>query len=327
MKKFVLLVNAAILSIFIQACTDHSEPIPEPQSFSSETFVTGLKYPIGLAFDDKGNVWTTEAGSGKGNDGSVSMITPLGIKTTFVTGLESLMREGSIEGISHLVYRKGKLYFLHGSNGILYTADVSTFQSGNAAVKLSDIPSEDIGSYVETLGLTDPVNSNTYDFTFGPDDHLYIVDAGSNAIIKKDMVSGDLSLFARIPDVGPGVEAVPTGIVFDGSKFLVSNLTGFPFATDSAKIFQVNQKGEVGVYKSNFTTLTGITLSINNKPIVIQHGVFGKKGFEAKSGKVLDENGNTLFSGVSRPTDIIRAGDQTYYLLSYQDGTITKLTY
>jgi hypothetical protein len=329
MKKFNFLLPVLVLLLIVYSCTDHNmEPLPEPQSFSSEAFASGLKFPIGLAVDDQLNVWVTEAGTGNNNlDGTVYMITPAGVKTTVVTGLPSLIREGSIEGIGHLTYQDGKLYFLHGSNGMLYTADVSSFKPGDAALKLSDIPSQDLGSFVKSLKLTDPLNSNTYDLAFGPEGHLYIVDSGSNAVIKRDKVNGDLTLFARFPNPYTGVEAVPTGIVYDGNKLLVSTLTGFPFAADSAKIFQVDPAGVVKVYKSNFTTLTGITLSVNNKPIVIQHGTFGPKGFVDKSGKVLNENGKTLFADVTRPTDIVRAGDKTYYLLSYLDGTITRLTY
>ncbi|SKB50243.1 ScyD/ScyE family protein [Dyadobacter psychrophilus] len=326
-SKSIYSLSTLLIFLFVLACTDHDIFEPEPETLSSEIFVSGLKYPIGLAADDMGNLWVTEAGSGKGNDGSVSMITPSGVKTTLVTGLQSLMREGSIEGIAHLGYRAGKLYFLHGSNGILYSADVSSFKSGDSPVELADIDSADIGSYVESLGLTDPVNSNTYDFTFGPDDHMYIIDAGSNAVIKRDKVTGSLSLFAKLPNVAIGVEAVPTGIVYDGSKFLISTLTGFPFTPGAAKIFEVKTSGEVAVYKSNFTTLTGITLSGNQKPIVIQHGVFGAMGFAAKSGKVLNEDGKILLDSLSRPTDIIRGSGPIYYLLSYQDGTISKLTY
>ena len=327
MKKLVYSISTLLVFLFVLACTDHDIFEPEPESLSSETFVSGLKYPIGLAADDNENLWITEAGSGKGYDGSVSMITPSGVKTTFVTGLQSLMREGSIEGIAHLTYHAGKLYFLHGSNGILYTADVSSFKSGDSPVKLSDIDSVDIGSFVESLGLTTPINSNTYDFTFGPDGHMYIIDAGSNAVIKRNPTGGKMDLFAKIPNVADMVEAVPTGIVFDGSKFLISTLTGFPFTPENAKIFEVSTSGVVGVYKSKFTTLTGITLSANQKPIVIQHGVFGAMGFAAKSGKVLNEDGKILLDGLSRPTDIIRGNGQIYYVLSYQDGTISKLTY
>ena len=327
MKKLIYSLSTLLIFLFVLACTDHEIFEPEPETLSSEIFVSGLKYPIGLAADDKENLWVTEAGSGMGYDGSVSMISPSGVKTTFVTGLQSLMREGSIEGIAHVGYRAGKIYFLHGSNGILYSADVSSFKTGDSPVKLADIDSTDIGSFVESLGLTNPINSNTYDFTFGPDDHMYIIDAGSNAVIKRNILNDSLSLFAKLPNVATGVEAVPTGIVFDGTKFLISTLTGFPFTQGDAKIFQVKTSGEVDVYRSKFTTLTGITLSANQKPIVIQHGVFGAMGFGPKSGKVLNEDGKILLDSLSRPTDIIRGKGSVYYLLSYQDGTISKLAH
>ncbi|WP_221392159.1 ScyD/ScyE family protein [Dyadobacter sp. NIV53] len=328
MKNLVLSLKIILLALFIHGCTDHTEPVPEPQSFTSEPFVSGLKSPVGLTLDESGNIWVTEAGTGNNNDdASIAMITPAGIQTTFVAGLKSITNEGSTEGIGHLLCRGGTLYFLHGVNGSLYTADVSSFKPGDAAVKLSDIPSQDVGTYIRSLALTDPQNSNAYDLAFGPDDHLYLADAGSNAIIKRDKTTGDLALFAHIADLAPNTNAVPTGIVYDGSKFLVSTLTGFPFAPGNAKIFQVDQSGNVSVYKSDFTTLTAITLSANNKPIIVQHGIFGQMGFETKSGKVLDENGKTLLDNISRPTDIVRASDKTYYLLSYQDGTISKLSY
>ncbi|WP_159470161.1 ScyD/ScyE family protein [Dyadobacter sp. 3J3] len=331
MKKSYFLFPVLVFLFSVQSCTDHDiDPTPEPQSLSSETIFSELKSPIGIAVDDKGNIWVTEAGTGNNNtDGSVSMITPSGNKTTFVTGLLSVTNagEGSIEGISHLFYHDGKLYFLHGVNGTLYKADVSSFKSGDPAVNLADIPSEDVGTYIRSLALTSPLNSNAFDLTLGPEGHLYIVDAGSNAIIKKDKDTGKLSLFAHFPDAATKVDAVPTGIVYDGSKLLVSSLTGFPFTPSSAKIFEVDKDGTVNVYKDKFTTLTGITLSANGKPIVIQHGVFGAMGFGAKSGKVLDENGNILLDNVSRPTGIVRAGDRLFYLLSYTDGTISKLTY
>ncbi|MCF2443333.1 ScyD/ScyE family protein [Dyadobacter sp. CY345] len=326
MKTIFFLLFVLVLSV--PSCIDHMEPIPEAKSFSSSTIVSGLKAPVGIAVDDKGNLWVTEAGTGNNNDdASLSMITPSGTKTTYVAGLKSVTNQGSIEGISHLLYREGKLYFLHGLNGTLYTADVSSFKTGDAAVKLVDIPSEDVGNYVRSLALTNPLNSNAYDLTFGPDGHLFIVDAGSNAMIKRDKATGKLSLFAHFPDVAPGVDAVPTGIVYDGSRFLLSSLTGFPFTPGSAKIFQVDNDGIVSIHKDKFTTLTGIALSVNGKPIVIQHGIFGAMGFGAKSGKVLDGEGNTLLDNISRPTGIVRAGDRVFYLLSYLDGTISKLTY
>lgn len=216
----------------------------------------------------------------------------------FVAGLKSVINQGSIEGISKLLYRDGKLFFLHGFSGKLYIADVSSFKSGDVPVDLASIPSHDTGDFVRKQAYTNPLNSNAFELAFGPDNNLYIADAGGNAIIERDQTNGDLREFALIPKTAEGKDAVPTGIVYDGNKFLVSTLTGFPFTPGVAKILQITTSGVVSEYnKTNFTTLSGITLSVNNKPIVIQHGTFGM-GFTAGTGKVLDENGNTLLDGL-----------------------------
>ncbi|MBF9254830.1 ScyD/ScyE family protein [Pontibacter sp. 172403-2] len=158
-----------------------------------------------------------------------------------------------------------------------------------------------------------------------------MVDAGANAIIKHDKNSKALSLFARFPNVGPATEAVPTGIVYDGNRFLVSTLTGFPFASGAAKIFQVSQEGNVSEYKSGFTTLTDIVLTPNNKLFVTESVEFSlttiPPGFNPKSSRVANEDGTYLIEGLSLPTDIERSGSKTYYVLSYGLGTVQKLTY
>ncbi|HEV7378302.1 MAG TPA: ScyD/ScyE family protein [Dyadobacter sp.] len=323
MKKLISTIVIASFTLLFIGCVDHQVPTTAPTKLSQVPFLAGLASPIGFALDDNENLWVAEAGTGA-DDASVSMFTPTGKKTTFLANLPSVFANGSIEGISHLLYRAGKLYILHGVSGMLYTADVSGFKTGDPAVKWSSLQVQDIGTYVKSLALTNPLNSNAYDLVHGGDDDLYIVDAGANAIIKRNKNTGELTKFAVFPKTMKGAEAVPTGIVYDGSSFIVTTLTGFPFAAGDAKIYKVDGLGHVSEYKTGFTTLTGLTLSADKKPVVIQYGVFGM-GFTPNTGKVLDENGNVLFDKVNMPTDITRGSDNTYYLLSYKDGTVTRL--
>ena len=46
------------------------------------TFASGLSYPSGLAFDNAGNLFVADAGSG-----AVYKFTPAGVRTTFASGL------------------------------------------------------------------------------------------------------------------------------------------------------------------------------------------------------------------------------------------------
>ncbi|WP_353720706.1 ScyD/ScyE family protein [Dyadobacter sp. 676] len=335
MKKYFLSFLAfAVLAAtaLMVACTDHVEPIPEPTQFSVSGFTGGLHFPIGLVVDEKGQLWVSEAGTGN-NDGAVVMITPGGVKTTVLSGFKSSSSpEGGPEGISHMYYENGTLYVLHGVEGLLYIVDVSNFDAGDPPLAKNLVPTENIADFVLTQNLTNPLNSNPYSLTKGPDGHLYIADAGANAIIKRDKDTKMLSVFAKIPGPAPTTDAVPTGIVFDGSKFLLSTLTGFPFAPGAASIFQVTPAGQVSPYKTGFTTLTHLTLTANNKPLVLHFANFAPPpgppvGFVPGTGSILNEDGMTLLSGLNMPTDIKRSGDRTFYVLSYFDGTIQKLSY
>ncbi|KQS27003.1 ScyD/ScyE family protein [Dyadobacter sp. Leaf189] len=319
-----LLLFAAVI-----ACTDHVVPIPEPTQLTATNLFSGLRAPIGMDKDNKGNLWVSEIGTGN-NDGAVVMITPNGTKTTFASGFTSVMGpEGGAEGISHVMFHDSKLYILHGIEGKLYIADVSNFKAGDAQKSMSDLIVHEYGTQVRSLGLTTPLNSNLYSMTVGPDGNIYMADAGANAIFKRDNSTGAISLFAVLPKVGTGpiVDAVPTGIVFDGSKFLISTLSGGPFVPGSAKIFAVDMSGNVSIYKDGFTTLTHITLTANNKPLVVKLADFGATGFAPFTGAVLNEDGTVLLGGLMMPTDIKRTGDREFYVISMPLGTIQKLTY
>lgn len=319
------LVTFCMIFLTISCKEDKQEPVPEPTELTATDFVSQLKAPLGFTQDSKGQFWVTEAGTGN-NDGALVMITAAGVKTTVATGFPSVISMGSIEGLSRPMIKDGIIYVSHGVSGMLYKGDISAFKPGDAALPLTYFQKEDIGTYVRSQNLSSPLNSNVFDQLIGPDGHLYMVDAGANAIIKKDKTSGALSVFARFDNVATGIEAVPTGIVYDGTNFLVSNLAGAPFLAGNARIFQVTPTGTVSVYKTGFTNLTNLVLTKNNKPLVLQLGEFGA-GFTDGSGKVLDETGKTLLSGLTMPTDIIRTGDREFYVLSYKFGKIQKLTF
>jgi hypothetical protein len=327
-KHYLQSIFAYLLLLFgVFACTDHDfQQEPEPTLFAVSDYAAGLRAPIGMDVDDKGNVWVSEAGTGK-DDGAIVLVSPGGQKTTVLTGFKSAKGNEAVEGISHVLYDDGKLYILHGISGKLYIADVKDFKAGDPPMPLNLVPVEEYGDFVKSFKFTDPLNSNLFGLTLGPNGDLYMTDAGANAIFKRDKHTKAFTLFAKIPDVAAKTDAVATGIVFDGTKFLVTTLSGFPFTAGNAKIFEINTAGNVGIYRDGFTTLTHLTLTANKKPLVIQLAEFGPKGFIPFTGKVLNEDGKTLVGGIMMPTDIKRSGDRSFYLLSYALGTIQKLEY
>lgn len=335
----LLVVGGLIFGVTscLQKIQDHRFPNPTTFSAVSAPVATSLASPIGLAEDTQGRLWVTEAGSGTASpaSGMVSVITPTG-KVPVITGfLSGESPEGSPEGLNHLAYKDGKLYILHGVEDALYIVDVSTFIPGvTPAIQASSLTKIDIGTYVrgEHPNAPDDPDSNPYNLVFGPGGDLFITDAGANVIVRRNMTTGALSIYAKFTDItGPfSGDVVPTGIIFDGTKFWVTSLTGAPFITGKASIYHVTPNGTTGTvseYKTGFTGLTDIVLSPGGAPIVTEFG-FGPPPPAPPTGRIVSgENANSpLLSAVPTPVDILRSDmADTYYVLYYGPGMIVKL--
>ena len=341
MQHVRLLFAFIFLGLLPVSCTDKndSEQIEPVQSVEDSVLgraailTNQLSKPIGMSIDQKNQVWVSQSGTGN-NDGSVVVVAPNGRVQTAITGFGSLLLpDGALAGLSHLLYRNGKLYVLDGLNGRLYIADVSSYRTGNAPVLASSLRYIDIKPFVLSQNLSTPLNSNLYDLTFGPDGRLYIADAGANAIIKVNLATRALSVFARIPNAMPTIQSVPTGIIYDGDKFLVTTLTGFPFISGLAKIVQVSTSGVVSDFRTGFTALTSISVApvdgidvlvteyaqfVFNPPVV---------GWQPSTGRVANAAGTTVLGGLNLLTDIKRVNPTLYYVLSTGDGTIRRVRY
>lgn len=332
MKTSFLLRIALLLLIFTAGCVDH-DIVEDPQNFKSEEFASGLMAPIGIVQSTNGYLWVTEQGDGKGNTGRVSVITPDGKVWPAITGFLSVISpEETPSGLTHLTYKDGKLYILHGVLGKLFIADVSNFKPGISPVMdASSLPNETINLFV--LGskfVNHKHESNVYNLTWGPNDDLYITDAAANAIVRRNSKK-ELSIFAELlPYEGKNgpIDFVPTGIVYDGNKFLVSSLSGFPFIEGISTIQQIDKMGKISLYKSGFTTVVDIVLTASFQPLVVSFAQFTlQDGFKPFTGKILNGSGGTVMDGLMMPTDLERIGDKSYVAVSMALGKVYKLSY
>jgi hypothetical protein len=284
--------------------------------------------------DNKGQLWVTEVAAGK-----VSVITPNGSVFPVVTGFGvSVSPEGTPDGLNHVLYKDGLLYILHGVDEKLYIANVGSFRPGDPPLTVGQLVSEPIGQFVLDYNFPqDTQDSNLYNLTFGPDGDLYIADAGANAIIRRSK-TGALSVFATVPGIAnptpvgpPTVQSVPTGIVFDGQKFLVTTLLGFPFPANRARIYQIDLTGSVSLFQDGFTSLVDIALGAGQRPLVLSVAEFGQQGPTSNTGKIYQTTGGqitTLLQGLNLPTSIEASNvANTYFVNSLVSGKIQQITY
>ncbi|MFD3001952.1 ScyD/ScyE family protein [Pontibacter toksunensis] len=331
------------LSFILLACTTGCEHLPDlidldkphPNKPLVTPFASGLTAPIGIETDAQGRLWVTEAGTGLADDGQLSLVTPQGTVYPVVTGFPSgLSPEGAVYGLNHLILRGNTLWMLHGVEGKLYKFDVSSFQPGDAPLQASELEYEDLGTFVKAYEFEDDTNeSDLFNLTTGPEGDLYIVDAGANAIIRRKNGTGELSIFAVVPPIpNPGgdpaqVESVPTGIVFDGQRFLVSTFTGFPFPQQQATIYEVDLQGNTSVYSTGLKNITDIELGMDKKPVVLEYGTWTGETFLENSGTIVrstQEKNTRLVTGLNFPNSIERSGAKTYYVAQTFDGLIQK---
>jgi hypothetical protein len=336
MRASFLLRIVILVFAFTVSCTDHVI-VPEPERFFSEQVVSGLVSPFATGKGENGNLWITEVGTGN-NDGKISVITPDNVVHEAIVGFTSAISEedGLPDGLTHISYKDGMLYFVMGRGGIFYQVDMSDFTPGDAPIQASTLTGQNIGEWVLNYDFTvDTEMTHLFDFTWGPNGDIFFTDAAANAIIKRKS-NGDLSVLTQFGQVAnplaplgpPMVDFVPTGIVYDGTSLLVSSLTGFPFNNGKATIQKINPiDGSFSEYKGNFTALTDLVLTPANKPLALHFANFVLPGFQPNTGQILSEDGNVLLDGIMMPTDIERTGERTYYMTSMEAGAVYKVTY
>ncbi len=345
MRTKITVFLSLLLLLGTTSCEEFYDIVDElkPKPPRVKDFVSGLASPLGIEADAEGQLWVTEAGTGNTptgtSDGQVSLITPEGKVYPVAQGFSSFKSaEGVVNGLNHLILKDGVLWILHGIEGRLYKLDVSTFQPGDAPKQAKDLEYEDLGKFILGYDFKEDTNeSNIYNITIGPDDDFYIADAAANAIIRRDADSGELSVFAEVPAIAgtgsgeiPDAQSVPTGIAFDGERFLVSTFTGFPFPAKKAVIYELDLQGNVSVYQSGFSNLTDLKLGTDRHPVVVEYSNFTGQGFAPNVGSFIYSSRRknvALLNNLNFPTSIERSGLKTYYILYNTDGKIQKAVF
>jgi hypothetical protein len=202
----------------------------------------------------------------------------------------------------------------------------------------SSLGVEDIGAFV----LSYPFVKNThmthpYGITKAPDGSFYITDAAANAVLHRSR-TGIYSVVAEVPGIAnptpvgpPFIESVPTGVIVQDGKLLVSTLLGFPFPSGKAIIYQITTSGQISIFQQGFTTLVDIVPGTDKGRLVTEHGSFSPAtGFAKNTGRLVWANGQTatpFVENLNLPVGIVQANDHTWYVTSLGDKSVLKVAY
>jgi hypothetical protein len=200
----------------------------------------------------------------------VSIVTPDGNVHSFITGLPSTWINVPF-GANHVYFDDaGNLVILVGTGRdsmaqSLLLVDTTGFTPGDDPLGREAVHTViNIGDFIDTTivctSCTPAGNSNPYAMTFGTDGELFIADARANAVVRADSLRGALSILAEFPDLAYKLEAVPTGIDFDGEHLYVGLHSGAPYPSGGSRIAQVDMNGEITTLKNGLTTVVDLQL-------------------------------------------------------------------
>ena len=179
-----------------------------------------------------------------------------------------VLRDPILVGEEPVSEKYGKLFKLRRHGGLREIADLWRFEYENN-------PDAEVGNEL--------VDSNPVD-VYADRGRFYVADAGGNSILRVGRFGGirPVAIFPNVPtplpdpDVDPDpiipMQAVPTGVVKgpDGELY-VSQLMGFPFPFEGAKVFRVDPRsGAVTTYASGFTNVVDLDFGRDGKLYVLE---------------------------------------------------------
>ncbi len=242
---------------------------------------SGLLFPRGITFDDKGALYVAEAGTIVGHTISTigvcdQVVPPVGpwlggftgrisrieggTRTTVASGLPSgLNALGDVEGVADLAFVGKKLYAIIAMGCSRGLADVPAgiYRIDDGSWTLE----ADIGAFVRANPVANP---NPLDFEPDGDAFsmvaaggvLYVAEANSGQILQVKPNPGRIERVADISATQGHV--VPTSIAMFRGDILVGELRPFPSVPGSAEVLRYSRNGRFEGSIGGFTTILGV---------------------------------------------------------------------
>lgn len=309
---------------------------------------SGLSSPVANTRVDDGTIGTgfliSEAGTGNG-DGRVTFLADgSNARHEVVIGLPSSIVEGFPSGCHDALLSGSNLYVALGDTSIplgyksvvlRYDLDSTPWQPGGTPLTLGDAAEViNVREFVKGLGYAD---TNVYSIAEGKDGLIGIVDSGANSLLRYNPSNGGLGHIVEFPKepnptkIGPPlIDPVPTKVRYDGKRFQVATLTGFPFLPGLAKVYRVKLNGDLSVAQDGLSLVTDFGYDPTDGNLVVaQFSRFElPAGFLPGTGSVvkIDDNGDQVAISRDRTflTSLGFGGDDKPYFGSIATGILYR---
>ncbi|MEO7181309.1 MAG: ScyD/ScyE family protein [Gemmatimonadaceae bacterium] len=242
---------------------------------------SGLLYPRGITFDQKGALYVAEAGSPQGNTISTvglctQVVAPVGpwlggatgrisriegvTRTTVASGLPSSLNQfGDVEGVADLAFVGPKLYAIIAvgcSRGLAQTP-AGVYRIDGGAWSLA----ANISAWVRANPVANPEPDD-----FEPDGDAYSMVAAGGVLYVGEANSGNLlaikpnsGSIARVADVSATQgHVVPTAVAILRDEILFGELTPFPSVPGAAQVLRYSRHGALLGAIGGFTAILGV---------------------------------------------------------------------
>jgi hypothetical protein len=296
----------------------------------AEVVADGLVSPRGIAYDEAGNLYVAEAGSGGekilleiegatingGLTSQVSMISPDGTKSVVVGNLTSAtdpFASAALGVIRAMPVGDSLWLVLSDAQGMTVFSD-AIVEIDKATTRVKTYI--DLRAYEEANNPdgTEEILSNPADIAMGSDGKLYIMDTGANTLLSWTEADGLQVVHAWTDN------PVPTSIEFSENGDIYIGFLGQGLAPGAAKIEHWSADGsELLETFPGLTNVTDILVDNAGNLYAVQLMILGEQGPEPSSGSVVQVTADAI-------TPVLEGLDTPYGIAQDGEGNIVVTT-
>ncbi len=285
MRRYLLLVMLVVIVLSLPVSAQ-----------SSSVLVDGLTNPRGLAYDQVGNLWISEAGSGGdltgqtdlgpvqyGSTARVLELVPGKAVQVVMAGLPSAQGFDDIIGVSSVYANEDGLWLVTGLGPLADPLNMALIGLDSTTMRVKQFV--DLYSFEATNNPDqDIVTSDPIDVAQGNDGTYYIADASGNDLLTWTPTDG-LKLFHVWLDL-----PVPTSVDVDlDGNLYVGFLSPFPYDKGSARVEKWSPEGQLLQTYSGLTAVTDVMVDQTDGSLyaVQFSAAYGDLGWIPGSGSVV----------------------------------------